>query len=749
MSPSPASPLRRWAWLSLPAVLALLFVVVVWLPREARSAEQPAAVPAPVGGAAGTDRLADGLAGGNPGARPAERVLHGAFPSAPPAAPATHVRGTVRGAGGLALEGARCELNPGTTGAGFGDVGAGQAPRTGTSGGDGRFELAAGPGPWRLSVAAEGYARWTADHLWSGDELDVLLVPAVGLGVRVRDEQGLAVEGVRLRVTRSFRDLAALPLAEATSDAAGHALLAGLAPGEQYVCARHPDFEVHFASFKLPPSGAAEIELTLRRGVRLAGAVRAATGPALTGARVRVEAFSKGQSLVIELDCDADGGFTTEACFGQGEALTVTAVAPNFAETSLRLRIDAEPGGEQQVELELTSSGYTAVGRAVDASGAAVPGAAVRLTAIGRVARGMDGLTGALAEVTPHAERWRRSDVTDADGRFRLEGLAAEREYVVLLSERGAAPRVAWVPPAEPGAAVDLGDLQLTRAGSLSGTVRDAAGKPRAGELVRATFETVLTADEYELDLWRPTRWWRPLRTHSGPDGGFRFDGLAPGSYEVEVGGAPAGSWYVAAGADPGPLDLQVPEGSDATQHTIEGRVSTAEGAPVPKALVALFAPGQLAGAGAEDPEPEAMTFTDYRGGFRLRAPEGEYDLRATDLRGVFIEHLQPLPLDGATEFLELTLSPDTRPVEPLIARVVGPDGLPLAGVDVSLIPPENDYCGCIAFLARTDEHGQVLFEQLSARDHELVASDPSGRYSPARHAPARAGDFVELVLGF
>jgi hypothetical protein len=119
----------------------------------------------------------------------------------------------------------------------------------------------------------------------------------------------------------------------------------------------------------------------------------------------------------------------------------------------------------------------------------------------------------------------RRSDrswatILGSDGRYAFDGLAAGT-YVIDLEDAGTVGQVDLAQGAAVTFDYALGPQPQPDPGSLDGTLMTADGLPAAEK-------TVLV---YRSDLLAG-------QTPTGQDGSFRFDGLQPGSYRVDVDGA-------------------------------------------------------------------------------------------------------------------------------------------------------------------------------------------------------------------
>lgn len=665
------------------------------------------------------------------------------------------ISGRVVDGGERPVVGARCELSPGEPTWGFAagadpSAAAPAAPAApGAAGelrtdGEGRFDFEAPEGFWRLAVTADGKGRWSADHLRPGDAREVRLLSATRLEVVVRDPAGEPVPEARVALLDDFRRIERPPLATVVADEDGVVILDGIGPGYAYVALL--DAPYAYVVLKVKVDGAAprvRVELEARPGIPLHGRVSAGEGARTPPApRVRIEALSRGQSLLLELPCDASGAFATEPRFSPGETLRITAQAAGFGEAQAWTMISMGAGADgQEILLVLDAPERHLHGRAVGADGAALAGLDVFVTSTEPLGRGQNALVDGLMQVPQHCERWRRLATTDERGRFRIGGLSARLQYVLAFARGALGPAFVWAPLGPAGEESDLGDVVVPPSGHLWGVLRYEDGAPAAGEHLNAHPELIVSGAEF--DTWRPGRWWRPLTVDVREDGFFRFDRLAPGVYDLKLGPALLASEAVVAGRARGPVELRVARAAEKPDGRVFGEVRDAAGTPLDGAFVGLFEPGA-----GEEAEPAAMTLTDLRGAFDLAVAAGRpYTLRVSDMRGRFVEHVEALASWTSPLRTSVRLLPDATPREPLVVLVLGPDGRPLEGVDLALEPPENRFCGCISFRGKTDENGILAFEPMAPQEHRLLVSDPLGRYQAQDLRAVGPGDYVEVQL--
>jgi hypothetical protein len=153
----------------------------------------------------------------------------------------------------------------------------------------------------------------------------------------------------------------------------------------------------------------------------------------------------------------------------------------------------------------------------------------------------------------------RNETTTDAAGRYRLEGIG---RAPVTLAARARAFGRAERTDVKAGAAVEL---FLFPGASLGGAVRDDAGRPVAGALVRAEGDQT---------------WNAPLPERSDARGEFQMAGVQPGEYTVvasEGGRAPGVAVALVEPDGEAAVSLTVSDGGYAV-----GRIVDAEGRPVP-----------------------------------------------------------------------------------------------------------------------------------------------------------------------
>ena len=289
-------------------------------------------------------------------------------------------------------------------------------------------------------------------------------------------------------------------------------------------------------------------------------------------------------------------------------------------------------------------------------AGVAVRGIELRLDVVAPTLETAMGLAAAPDPVIFHGR-----SVTDADGRFRLEGLHWRAALLLGIGLRTDKAAVRFVDRMPAGGAVsDLGDIELMQRGSVSGAVVDGAGAPVAGARVRVVDvprvllqfgvsqydpEGLIVLRKGPLSQILPLPHWaarydRELPfadARSDADGKFVVRGARPGQSTVLV---------QVRGKRTATKSLRVRALHRASVGTIRlasggalsGRVVDAAGAPVPAARIAVGAILNVAPIGFF-PKPRTV------------APDGRF--RATGLpRGrLFVAYQRapgaPWELDG------------------------------------------------------------------------------------------------------
>lgn len=611
----------------------------------------------------------------------------------------TPIRGRLLDSSGAPLAKARVRLVPVASAHAAGRLeldgkGEPELAASAESGADGGFRLEAPePGMWRVIAGGEGLVPQEA---WAMPLLSELDLPAVrlqrdaGLTVRVLGPDGRPVPGARVRIEPSTVSLSPWLISPrvAVTDAEGRAVLPRM--GTAAVHARTG--ASGFAAAERKEVRTKTVDLRLAAGPILPLRVLGADGKPVAGVVVQQE---RGAPLGIT----SEAGLLDVVAPGALDLLLIAADGRQLA-----ARVQPFRKGEPQTPRELR-----------------LP-ALVEMTA--RVVSAADGrpLAGALVWSDPGNVRR-----TDARGEARLS-TPAKGNFGVQAAAVGFLPEM-WTSAGKPRPVLTLSlhpDL------ALAGVVVDEAGAPIAG----AEITSSVGALPQRLPMAARMRAYqsRGALVRSGPDGRFRWGGLAAGvDVELRVtktGFAPArvAATPPSSGQPARPLRIVLRRGRSAF-----GRVLGPDQRPVAGAQVSLRT---AVAAGPRERfrvalDPESLdTFeavTGAEGRFDLgNLPTGRYDLKARG-RGwapLTVPNLEIPEGNRATDLGTLVLARGVA----LEGSVVDSAGKPVEGAEI-----------------RVNDTGQpVPFRRLEAGGEPVGLSGLDGFF---RIEDLRAGNTVDLSV--
>ena len=222
--------------------------------------------------------------------------------------------------------------------------------------------------------------------------------------------------------------------------------------------------------------------------------------------------------------------------------------------------------------------------------------------------------------------------------------------------------------------------------GGLFGRAIWEDGSAAEGErLSIARTNRVYVNDPTELASWRPDSWFHTLETPVGADGRFRFDQLAPGTYQLVTSPPSPLREEVLPGQLTGPIEVVLSGRAPGAQTSVTGVVQDAAHEAIPMVLVQGFVLGE------PSERLHQMQMVDAHGAFSLRVPSGlAVRLVFVDLRGTHERYELRLDPARVTAPLEVVLEPRAVPLPPVDGLVYGPHGDTLEGSTVSLHPPED-----------------------------------------------------------
>lgn len=567
--------------------------------------------------------------------RPALLLILLAFPAGaipPPAGDVVTLRGRVVSPEGRPLAGATVWLLPDEN-AGAEEAAVPAKPAA-VSGPGGRFALTGLPAHGRLAVqiCRDGYEP---AGLWMKapprHRVRAVLRPASHIAGRVVDGQGRPVQGVRVEARMQdvirLDEGAAAPLPCSWPDSAdrgetddrGAFLLGPLAPGVYVVSTRMDGFLDARSGPQYVTAGRSldGLEIALDPGAVVAGLVLTPEGDPLAGTRVRL--LSEGRRP-LDATTEEDGGFRITGVEA-GDAYVEASDPGDPGAEPARQAVGIEEG-EVWMELTLARRERQAIrGRVVGPDGSGIAGALVTAAPEGR------------DDAPPPTTR------SGASGAFVLE--LPEGTYRLSARRDGHARGEMAEALQVAGSPHDGLEIRLTRGGAVTGRV---VGLPPEA-LARVKVHT------RDGD--------REVTGTVDPRGGYRLEGLAPGSFVVT---ALAGQRLVEGDVvlSPGDaevsLDLAFPPTSP-----VSGRVVGPAGEPVPRAAVELrSSTGMIR---------QAFTLSD--GTFSADLEPGEYGV-SVRRDGYFPAAPLPLavadaPVDGVEIRLErsATLTGEVLGLEP------------------------------------------------------------------------------------
>ena len=402
--------------------------------------------------------------------------------------------------------------------------------------------------------------------------------------------------------------------------------------------------------------------LVLAAGVALVGVVRDEAGEPIPEAGVRATSRREGEGAARS---DARGAFRIEGL--KPGRFVVTATASGFVTGQGRAAL-SEQGGSLELVLE---------------AGGQVEG----------VVRDVDGQPLERASVFAYRGGERLGVATsDPQGAFELDGLGAgPLELFARSRDRHRSARVATHVVA--GQTTEV-PLVLNPAAAVRGALRSPSGEPLAGWELRA--------ESRDGQVER--------RARSDAQGVYELQDLYPGRYRIGArpreGGADLVTVEVEVAAGSLRRDLVAPSGA-----RVAGQVLDPEGAPVAKAALFAVLAGETAG----------FAQSDDAGRFLLKdLPAGSYQLFARlRTRGPERDHAgshsTELRAGESLEDVVVTVAPAAR----IVGRVLGLDGVGLAGVSLEVVGLE----GPVERGASSADDGTFAIGPLYAGSYELRPS--------------------------
>jgi hypothetical protein len=386
-----------------------------------------------------------------------------------------------------------------------------------------------------LTVTAPGYGRQTVNGLrFSKEETvprDVVLRTAEMIAGRVIGPQNKGLKDAVVSAI-GFNATVQSARAQTTTDANGEFTFEDLSPGDYNLICSLKGYRAQQPA-RAHTNGDRVVLEMLKEASVCGQVVDANTNAPVTSFTCRVRIFyGEGMPTApadtnVQTVNNAKGEYCIDG-IPQSEYV-VEAMAPGYA-PSLSARFQVAPGKDVQGIVVRMSKGGSLSGRLVDPEGK--PVARARITTHDDDWTD-DEFTASLGINLPSATT--PVDVrTDAEGRFQLPNLASAT-YQIIFEAPGFTNLVKHGVSVTQGADQSLGDVRMSRGGSLRGTLRDPSGGTLAGG--RVSLRPAQNGGAMAV-----------YDTKSGADGTFSFSNVQPGTYILS--GSRAG------GGDANPLEM-------------------------------------------------------------------------------------------------------------------------------------------------------------------------------------------------
>ena len=510
--------------------------------------------------------------------------------------------------------------------------------------------------------------------------------PTIGIRGVVTDETGLPVVGAR--VAANGDDARLIAAASSAGDGSFELQQPKLAPNEVALVVDARGFEVAKSDAKVA-WGAAGVALRVRRCAALTVRAIDRDGQPVPRYQVRAIPFGKAAWSPLAADVRKRGPFEGGVAVIDGVRNGPHLLVVEFATETAFARVLREFVMAPNTVVEVVAGPPVARAvRVVDASGAAVASAAVRLCDAGSRDFANAQQVFAWDMWIRNAQSLRALLVdeakTDAEGRVVLRGEPSASYWLDLPGPGHVAQRV---PSVRVDDATEL-VVEVRRGGALRGRLESAdavarafalAG-PDAGPLLQPSIRLIRRGADDVRSI--------PVTA----DGLFEANMLAVGEHEVVL------RTFVKDGAAPRALDCRIGEVRIADGATVATKFGIDDALPVTVDALVLHNGEPMAGHEfvLSSRHASAMAATDARGALRVTLPPGDYVAHRKD--GAWLASSSRVAIGGERGTASPTFVFATGAVE-LIALL--PNGSPASGVVLRLEPSG-------AMLPPTDLDGRV-----------------------------------------
>jgi hypothetical protein len=437
------------------------------------------------------------------------------------------------------------------------------------TGADGAFAIEVPPEwPLRVRAHAAGYSDAFYNDVFAGADLLFVLERGTALiGQVTRKKDGSPVEGT---VVRLFR-YGGPALGEVRTGADGRYAIRDVPPGASVIAVESTWLaDPPWTDVDLPQGAQVIRDFALEEGVSIFGTVTDAT----TGAPITDAEIGAGWTYDRPVRSGIDGTYELRGFGGPG-VYEVYVRADGYVEAKKDYGPEAMPTERTRLDFPL-APGYSITGRVLDPSGTPIAQVYVAAVSDG----GPDGI-----------ESWKSGRSVD-DGTFEIRSLSPQHQYGLFVRASGWGNAAYLLEPFSGTSPMNVGDLHLQPAGSISGVVADEAGRVRNDVTVGLRGKNAdagrLTAMEHPVI----PRNLSERSVHTDPAGRFHFGEVAEGEYTLRAQhrsghDSDPQSAHVGPGERLAEIRLVLPSGL-----RLHGRALTPDGEGIPGARIRVVPTG-------------------------------------------------------------------------------------------------------------------------------------------------------------